>query len=447
MGGNAFPDLQIPRLPPELYYKLVAEYQLRLKRIFGSVACPISGPAKTSHGDIDFLVTYPDPEHGKTRADSLTLKTESAVTIKKGGLLELSEQNPYVLEVQKAFRYQRAVPSGPTTSFAVPHPDPSLERSFVQLDLHLCDSVGHLDWLHFHHSHGDLWNLFGTSLRPFGFTASDTGFYVRDPVIENLDRKRGRIFLTNDTRRVLKFLGVSEEKYFGEDLCKPRHCDALQNGDYSHEDIVSEGESQIEHIPAEASNADPFDRELATELQIVAENLERRKRGERAFMEFESEEDLFEYAITSRFFRKKWYVKYTLNANDRQRLHKRHLFRKFATEFVHTLPNGIEEQCNKDWLNEKRDFFREEALNEFGKKKEFEVSREAWDKEREALRAKQILRSLKEAESYCIISYSDGWIGSLGGEWTDYLKKEGMPKLPAGWDRGWIEGREDVGWE
>ena len=60
----------------------------------------------------------------------------------------------------------------------------------------------------FHHAFGDLWNLLGTTIRPFGLTANEKGLHIRIEEIELLDRKRSMICLTNDPREVCHLLGL-----------------------------------------------------------------------------------------------------------------------------------------------------------------------------------------------------------------------------------------------
>ncbi|KAI4207438.1 MAG: hypothetical protein LQ346_000567 [Caloplaca aetnensis] len=95
-------------------------------------------------------------------------------------------------------------------SFAVPHPH--LGGSYIQLDIQVCE-IDNFDWEVFHKSHGDLWNLLGSSIRPFGLTANGKGLYMRIPEIEERDRKRSLVFLTADPDTVLYFLGVDRDAY------------------------------------------------------------------------------------------------------------------------------------------------------------------------------------------------------------------------------------------
>lgn len=58
-------------------------------------------------------------------------------------------------------------------------------------------------------AHGDLWNILGTIHRPHGLTISDKALHIRIPEIEDYDKKRARVFLTDHPAEVLDFLGLS----------------------------------------------------------------------------------------------------------------------------------------------------------------------------------------------------------------------------------------------
>ena len=181
MGGNAFTSgpapLSTPRMPPELYFSLRNHYINLLRTLYQKIATPIEAPGKDSYGDIDILVACPCTE---------PLSEESVATS---------------LKASRAFTIQ----SSPTTSFAVPHPQ--LTSKFVQVDVHVCPDET-FQWQMFHQSHGDLWNLLGTAIRPVGLTANDSGLHLRIEEIEPFDRKRSLVVLTREPREVVEFLGL-----------------------------------------------------------------------------------------------------------------------------------------------------------------------------------------------------------------------------------------------
>ncbi|KAL8711754.1 MAG: hypothetical protein Q9220_003925 [cf. Caloplaca sp. 1 TL-2023] len=184
MGGKAFtigPDpLSTPRMTPELYHSLLDKYLHRLTSFFERVGVPLEAPEKTSFGDLDILVSIP------------------------------KDTSFHINQLATALNAKRTFASYPIYSFAVPSPD--LEGSFIQLDVHICKAES-FEWELFHQSHGDLWNLLGTSIRPFGLTVNDTGLHLRIPEIEASNRKRAMLFLTANPETVLDFLHLDREPF------------------------------------------------------------------------------------------------------------------------------------------------------------------------------------------------------------------------------------------
>lgn len=190
MGGHAFTTsatdgpspLSTPRMPPDIYFVLRDQYLQLLSSVYTQTATPIEAPEKASYGDIDILVTL--PKSTSTSAESLAK----------------------VLGAERIFTILRS----PTTSFALPYPN--LPNNYVQLDLHLSRPET-FHWQLFHQSHGDLWSLLGTTIRPFGLTPNDAGLHVRIQEIEDLNRKKALLFLTCDPDAVLEFLGLNTDAH------------------------------------------------------------------------------------------------------------------------------------------------------------------------------------------------------------------------------------------
>ena len=184
MGGKAFshgnPPLSTPRMPPKIYNILLNKYLSLLSTFYDQVASPIDVPEKESHGDIDILACGP----------------KSTVSY------------PVIVAALNA---KATVKNGKTRSFAVPYPGST--EDYVQLDLHVCEQSKY-QWELFTNSHGDLWNLIGTSIRPFGLTANDVAFYLRIKEIEEVDKKKSLVYLTSDPDVVLNFLGLDSKKYW-----------------------------------------------------------------------------------------------------------------------------------------------------------------------------------------------------------------------------------------
>jgi hypothetical protein len=204
MGGSAFAvtsgfatPLHTPRMHPEVYEAMRDKLLLTLRTIFEQAETPIEAPGKSDYGDIDILVAVPRKE--------FTME-ELAKAI--GGARHKSSKRSR------------------TTHFAVPWPsekdrgvlrqDPNNIQGglewYIQVDVHVCSKESFV-WELFHQSHGDLWNIIGSTIRPFGLTPNNVGLYLRIASIEARDKKKSLVFLTNSPERTLEYLGLDVQKW------------------------------------------------------------------------------------------------------------------------------------------------------------------------------------------------------------------------------------------
>jgi hypothetical protein len=213
MGGSAFANepcrLYTPRMPPQAYARIRDACQHLLQQHYALVATPIEAPAKIDHGDIDILV-----------AEALSSQPPC-------GVLPLTEHLSAVLGATKSI----AVQGNPTVSLALRWPsdvpchskrpppvelgeDSTIYEVYVQVDVHVCTDPADFHWTLFHHAHGDLWNLLGSSIRRYGLTVNNRGLHLRIPELEDVNRKRSLVFLTCEPQAILDFLGLSHERYW-----------------------------------------------------------------------------------------------------------------------------------------------------------------------------------------------------------------------------------------
>lgn len=175
-------------MPPDIYESVKAHCHAKLRELFICVASPIDGPGKKDFGDVDIIVAWPKQQYEDTIAALEAVKT--------------------ALEAHRAILEKTQTSS----NFAVRWPDDGLSigpsERFIQVDVRICDTLERLQWMLFKHAHGDIWNLVGSTIRPYGLTIDDGAFYIRIPEIEYVNRKRARIFLTAEPAEVLDFLGL-----------------------------------------------------------------------------------------------------------------------------------------------------------------------------------------------------------------------------------------------
>ena len=123
--------------------------------------------------------------------------------------------------------------------------------------------------------------------------------------------------------------------------------------------------------------------------------------------QFATVNELYEYAISTRFFRKDDYVREGLKSNDRKRMGKRPLYQQFVDDW---LPQrmGIEKQ--REVVELTRESVLEEVLDGYGKRGEYEETLRIWRNERAELQAKQQNKEQRRAGAIAEAEYAEAWI-------------------------------------
>ncbi|XXG98156.1 hypothetical protein Hte_004477 [Hypoxylon texense] len=207
MGGLAFSSgatpLYTPRMPPSVYNHVLSSCCAKLQELYAVVAAPIPGPAKTDHGDIDIMMALernamksPSSSDALLSAAAHLLNAERSITT-----------TPRAMNI--AIAWPNNVPEEIASSYTKGHDDATKPR-YIQVDLHHCDSLQQLQWVLFRNSHGDMWNILGSIIRPFSLTVDGVGLYIRIPEIEPLNRKQAKVLLTSDPGETLDFLGLRQ---------------------------------------------------------------------------------------------------------------------------------------------------------------------------------------------------------------------------------------------
>jgi hypothetical protein len=207
MGGLAFASgpnpLSTPRMPLAVYEAVKNRCHEILKRYYTHVATPIEAPGKKDYGDVDFLVAGPTLLcHGSNIAATLgkALGTEHSISGKGSSTISF------------ALPWPKGVEGEATASDQGPE-EGSADR-FVQVDVNVCHGKDEWEWELFHHAHGDLWNILGSTIRKHGLTVNNIGLYLRIEEIELIDRKKSMILLTKQPSEVLSFLGMDEAQWW-----------------------------------------------------------------------------------------------------------------------------------------------------------------------------------------------------------------------------------------
>lgn len=209
MGGSAFSvgaaPLRTPRMLPRLYHAQKQRCQALLRQLYVHVDSPIDGPGKKDFGDIDILVCQ--------RRDDAPPVPPCLDNTKRTS--ELIREMATLLGAARTI-----VTTGSSSNLAIPWPADAEDQvseddaaaadedKHIQVDVRISPSLEAHKWMLFKHAHGDIWNLVGSLVRPYGLTIDDTGMYVRIPEVEAVYKARAKVHLTSDPARVLDFLGL-----------------------------------------------------------------------------------------------------------------------------------------------------------------------------------------------------------------------------------------------
>ena len=225
MGGSAFKSFSTPRMPTEVYIRTRDQVVQILRELYVHADCPIEGPGKEDHGDIDILVSLPRVlQHGSAEQDK-----EDAETPEK------SPRNVDFEVVYDRLQALHCIYGSPTViQYAIPWPDDLLHLVprrppmgtihilplAIQLDVQVIPNPSLYEWTLMMNSHGDFCPIVGAMIRPFGLTLAGTGLFVSIPGLEEEiskglkgGRRASRVHLTDSTTEFLLFLGFKQQDF------------------------------------------------------------------------------------------------------------------------------------------------------------------------------------------------------------------------------------------
>jgi len=194
-------------MPPEVYNHVKARCHRALVELFVCVASPIDGPAKTTYGDVDILVTW-------HRKEIFGISPELP---NSGSYTNETDPRSLVHDISKVLGAIRTISENHGHAhYAIPWPQEFQDIGekdgdrprFIQIDVAISPSLHALQWILFRHAHGDLWNILGSMIRGCGLVVDETALSIRIPEIENINRNRAKIKITDDPVEVLKVLGL-----------------------------------------------------------------------------------------------------------------------------------------------------------------------------------------------------------------------------------------------
>lgn len=370
-------------MPPAVYKLMRSELQSKLKQHFEHVETPIEGPAKVDYGDVDVLVAgvlgaSPSSKDGMSLSGDADAGAEREKNWQSSGCLFDSvgeERLEKIYDLLGVVEWTRHGGKGKSASlsFCVPWPtNDSLKQSwelneddshesgicdgnegleqyfqaskiesgreeamessdaeeakFIQVDVTILRAVTDFRWQLFHHAHGDLWNILGSMIRPFGLTVNESGLNLRIPGLEKVDRKKSMVNLSADSDRILSFLGLRIDEW---------------NSPFK-------SEWDLYNYAAECNlfcvSSDEDDSRLTAPPNLTVK----------------PECDVYDLQNADLESLEK--IKAKLKHNDRRRLKQRPLFQKWLMEF---LPFARRQECYQR-SPPTREHVRDEAFEQFG---------------------------------------------------------------------------------
>ncbi|KAG5930961.1 hypothetical protein E4U53_002033 [Claviceps sorghi] len=200
MGGSAFASsgkpqpLFTPRMPKAVYEHVKTKCHSILREHYICVASPIDGPAKADFGDVDILVAWPKVDsshiHGQNQIQAIAKLLGAVDVIAKGPDCASNLAIPWPEELDAGGNDDAQPP----------------QTKHIQVDVRVCQTLQILEWTLLKHAHGDIWNMIGSTIRPYGLTIDDRALWIRIPEVETFNKRKSKIFLTSDPSEVLRFL-------------------------------------------------------------------------------------------------------------------------------------------------------------------------------------------------------------------------------------------------
>ena len=227
MGGSVFKESHYtPRMPKEIYEETRDRIEKILEDNFEFVGHPIEDPQKTSYGDVDIHIAQPKNKSWKDKVDDL-LGNRKNDTFRRTVDQGLGKPLARLMGADKWF-----LPKGVTTfhfvvdwpgkkaasSCLVPYSAAKAEsmnmstskpkQKYIQIDVHIWSGSTSHQWHLFTGAHGDLWSILRDIIRPFGLVCNDDGL-----CLFNLEPRKC-IKISDDTDKVLKYLGMDVDRYW-----------------------------------------------------------------------------------------------------------------------------------------------------------------------------------------------------------------------------------------
>lgn len=219
MGGSAFtqasakgePTISTPRMSQEVYQELRMIYMERLRSYFpeSQVASLVDAPEKSDYGDMDFVVARDDLLDFVDLANRVGAR---ALICHHARMCTLAVSRDGSPSSKPAVQYKQVNGRHPSTTVT--------EEQYAQIDVEVIP-IHLFEWHAFYASYGDMAGLLGHMLHNLGFTVSDKGLWLRMKELDDAKKlpytntadRDGTVFLSHEPSAVMRFLGLSVERY------------------------------------------------------------------------------------------------------------------------------------------------------------------------------------------------------------------------------------------
>ncbi|KAG6835223.1 hypothetical protein H0H93_003766 [Arthromyces matolae] len=222
MGGNAFAALlspaAFPRIPPIVYHTLKSRLQPKILSLYEHVAVPFEAPEKTSHGDVDFIVSCPRDKIARDlkQVNAPHDLVKQVVGSRHANLMEENRTSNFALPV--AMDEWRALGHEHEENEARSGVDDGeiyyqestrnviLHMKAFLVDIHVCMDKAEFDRIVFFHSYGDLGMIMGLLGRNAGLALGEKGLKLPNPPHPPLE-------LSESFDDILRFMGWSMDTW------------------------------------------------------------------------------------------------------------------------------------------------------------------------------------------------------------------------------------------
>lgn len=225
MGGHAFEQavsrdgtgsrLSTPRMSPTDYHQLKSIYLERLKAYLpdDQIETLLEAPEKADYGDMDFIIASDEKVDLLQLAQSIGAR---AIIITGNEKVQRC-----TLAVLKDGRKSTALVAEYKVAKSPPADTGPVEGNLSQVDIEILPSEI-FRWHMFYASYSDLAGLLGKIARPWGFTITDKGLFLR---LQELDESKdmpwlriadaeGYLHMDSDPDKVMRFFALDHERYY-----------------------------------------------------------------------------------------------------------------------------------------------------------------------------------------------------------------------------------------